>query len=54
MLNEEYIEYGEPDETGGEQAMVNLLANHQAPKHPEHKLFMPILVRRSSVGSITA
>ncbi|CAH8192314.1 substrate-binding domain-containing protein [Vibrio aestuarianus] len=123
---EEYIEYGEPDELGGEQAMVNLmakntpitaiatyndymaagcltllqengvripenmsvigfddghiaryiyprlttirypiqvmakqavklsleLASNEQTEHHDHKLFMPILVRRSSVGSI--
>lgn len=123
---EEYIEYGEPDELGGEQAMVNLmakntpitaiatyndymaagcltllqengvripenmsvigfddghiaryiyprlttirypiqvmanqavklslqLASHENAEYHEHKLFMPILVRRSSVSSI--
>ncbi|ELU8564338.1 substrate-binding domain-containing protein [Vibrio parahaemolyticus] len=27
-IREEYIEYGEPDETGGEQAMVNLMAKN--------------------------
>ncbi|MFB9136637.1 substrate-binding domain-containing protein [Vibrio olivae] len=27
-IREEYIEYGEPDETGGEQAIVNLLAKN--------------------------
>ncbi|EGQ8551033.1 substrate-binding domain-containing protein [Vibrio parahaemolyticus] len=27
-IREEYIEYGEPDETGGEQAMVNLVAKN--------------------------
>ncbi|MFA0098675.1 substrate-binding domain-containing protein, partial [Vibrio splendidus] len=26
--NDEYIEYGEPDELGGEQAMVNLMAKN--------------------------
>lgn len=123
---EEYIEYGEPNELGGEQAMVNLmakntpitaiatyndymaagcltllqengiripesmsvigfddghiaryiyprlttirypiqvmakqavklsleLASNEQTEHHDHKLFMPILVRRSSVGSI--
>ncbi|MEZ9300038.1 substrate-binding domain-containing protein [Vibrio splendidus] len=124
--NDEYIEYGEPDELGGEQAMVNLmakntditaiatyndymaagclallqengvhipedmsvigfddghiarfiyprlttirypiqvmanqavklslqLASDESKEHPEHKLFMPILVRRASVRNI--
>ena len=27
-IREEQIEYGEPDETGGEQAMVNLVAKN--------------------------
>ncbi len=27
-INDEYIEYGEPDETGGEQAMINLIAKN--------------------------
>ncbi len=125
-IREEYIEYGEPDETGGEQGMVNLMAkntpitavatyndymaagcmtllqengiripedmsvigfddghiaryiyprlttirypiqvmaneavklslqlvNNEEAERTEHKLFMPILVRRASVGNI--